>query len=93
LNRSPWHAKKLFKKISKHGIFFALSFLVGNVLLSYLICWQALYQIITDPPAQHVTGWLSWWRFRCCFTHLCAVSRAGLHFHLSVWPAAIAVAR
>jgi cytochrome c oxidase accessory protein FixG len=56
LNRSPWHAKKLFKKISKHGIFFALSFLVGNVLLSYLICWQALYQIITDPPAQHVTG-------------------------------------
>jgi len=56
LNRSPWHAKKLLKKISKHGIFFALSFLVGNVLLSYLVGWQALYQIITDPPAQHVTG-------------------------------------
>ena len=56
LNRVPWHAKKLLRKIFKHGIFFALSFLVGNVLLSYLIGWQALYQIIIDPPAQHVTG-------------------------------------
>jgi len=56
LNHAPWHAKKLLKKISKHVIFFALSFLIGNVLLSYLIGWQALYGIITDPPAQHVTG-------------------------------------
>ena len=56
LNRAPWHAKKFLKKIFKHAIFFALSFLVGNVLLSYLIGWQALCQIITAPPAQHVTG-------------------------------------
>ena len=56
LNHAPWNAKKLLQKISKHAIFFALSFLVGNVLLSYLIGWQSLYQIITDPPAQHVTG-------------------------------------
>ncbi len=56
LNKAPWHAKKLLKKVSKHILFFALSFLVGNVLLSYLIGWQSLYQIITDPPAQHVTG-------------------------------------
>ena len=56
LNIAPWHAKKIFKKFSKHGIFFALSFLVGNVLLSYIIGWQSLYQIVTDPPAQHVTG-------------------------------------
>ena len=56
LNKSRWGARKSLKKIFKHGIFFALSFLVGNVLLSYLVGWQALYQIITDPPAQHVTG-------------------------------------
>ena len=56
LNRAPWTEGKLFKKISKHGIFFALSFLVGNVLLSYIIGWRALYQIITDPPAQHIVG-------------------------------------
>lgn len=56
LNCAPWTAGKILKKISKHGIFFALSFLVGNVLLSYIIGWQQLYQIITDPPAQHITG-------------------------------------
>jgi cytochrome c oxidase accessory protein FixG len=56
LNRAPWHAQKIFKKLLKHAIFFALSFLVGNVLLSYIIGWQALYQIVTDPPAQHLAG-------------------------------------
>ncbi len=56
LNRAPWNAQKIAKKISKHAIFFALSFLVGNVLLSYLIGWQQLSQIITDPPARHFAG-------------------------------------
>jgi len=56
LNQAAWDGNKIAKKISKHAIFYALSFLVGNVLLSYLIGWQQLYQIVTDPPAQHVTG-------------------------------------
>ena len=56
LNAAPWSAKKICRKVFKHAIFYALSFLVGNVLLSYIIGWQALYQIVTDPPAQHVTG-------------------------------------
>ncbi len=56
LNQSPWNAMKAVKKFLKHAIFYALSFLIGNVLLSYLIGWQALYQIVTDPPAQHFTG-------------------------------------
>ena len=56
LSQSSWDAAKAAKKLFKHAIFFSLSFLVGNVLLSYLIGWQALYRIITDPPAQHLTG-------------------------------------
>jgi cytochrome c oxidase accessory protein FixG len=56
LNRAPWTAAKFFKKALKHGIFFGLSFAVGNVLLSYLIGWRNLCQIITDPPAKHLTG-------------------------------------
>jgi cytochrome c oxidase accessory protein FixG len=56
LNRAPWGAGKIFKRFSKHAIFFALSFLVGNVLLSYIIGWQQLYQIVTDPPARHLVG-------------------------------------
>jgi len=56
LNRAPWTPGKAFKKALKHGIFFALSFVVGNVLLSYIIGWQALYQIVADPPARHLVG-------------------------------------
>ena len=56
LAAAPWNAAKLAKRIGKHLIFFALSFLVGNVLLSYIIGWRELCQIITDPPARHLTG-------------------------------------
>jgi cytochrome c oxidase accessory protein FixG len=56
LNQAPWGAAKAVKKIVKHTVFYALSFLVGNVLLSYIIGWQQLAQIITDPPGEHITG-------------------------------------
>jgi cytochrome c oxidase accessory protein FixG len=56
LNQAAWTANKIFKKLFKHAIFYALSFLVGNVLLSYIIGWHQLYQIITDPPALHLVG-------------------------------------
>lgn len=56
LNRGPWTGDKISKKALKHAIFFGLSFVVGNVLLSYIIGWRELYQIIIDPPARHVTG-------------------------------------
>lgn len=56
LNQAPWNAAKIAKKIFKHGVFYALSFFIGNVLLSYIIGWQQLCRIITDPPAQHLGG-------------------------------------
>jgi cytochrome c oxidase accessory protein FixG len=56
LNAAPWTARKTSRKLLKHGIFFALSFLIGNVLLSYIIGWRDLYHIVTDPPAEHLVG-------------------------------------
>ena len=40
----------------KHTIFFALSFLIANVFLSYIIGSDALWKIVTDPPGRHVAG-------------------------------------
>ena len=54
--RTVERAEKFPRKFSSTAIFFALSFLVGNVLLSYIIGWRELYQIVTDPPAQHLAG-------------------------------------
>lgn len=56
LDAAPWSRKKIFQKLSKHSLFFVLSFVIGNVLLSYIIGWQQLFQIVTDPPAQHLLG-------------------------------------
>ena len=56
LRRSPWNRNKLIKKTAKHTIFFALSFVISNLLLSYIIGLEDLTRIITDNPRQHVTG-------------------------------------
>jgi cytochrome c oxidase accessory protein FixG len=56
LAKAPWNASKLTRKLCKHAIFFALSFVIGNTLLSYIIGTDQLFQIITDNPANHITG-------------------------------------
>ena len=56
LNEAPWTPGKIARKAFKHALFFALSFLIGNVLLSYIIGWQSLWQIIVDPPVKHLAG-------------------------------------
>ena len=56
LAKAPWTGAKFFKKATKHVIFFALSFIVGNTLLAYIIGTDQLYKIVTDNPANHVQG-------------------------------------
>src|SRR5262249_44470815 len=40
----------------KHGVFFGLSFVIGNTLLSYIIGSEQLIAISTDNPMRHLTG-------------------------------------
>lgn len=56
LNAAPWTARKIGKKALKLGVFFILSFIIGNTLLAYIIGSDALIRIITDDPRNHVTG-------------------------------------
>lgn len=56
LSAQPWNSTKILKKAVKHGIFLALSFLIGNWLLSYIIGIENLVQIIVDNPRNHVAG-------------------------------------
>lgn len=56
LNKAPWTAKKIRKKVSKHLIFFAISFLIGNTFLAYIIGLEALQNIITSSPSEHLAG-------------------------------------
>jgi cytochrome c oxidase accessory protein FixG len=56
LAAAPWTRAKIAKKVFKQCVFFALSFLIGNVLLSYIIGWRELSTIVTDDPSRHLTG-------------------------------------
>lgn len=53
---TPLTGARLARKLLKHAIFLALSFLIGNVLLSYIIGIESLTKIVTDDPRHHVTG-------------------------------------
>ncbi|MGB3779478.1 MAG: cytochrome c oxidase accessory protein CcoG [Tunicatimonas sp.] len=56
LDRRAWDQDKVVKKTSKHLIFFALSFLIANTFLAYIIGSEALIEIVTDPPGEHLAG-------------------------------------
>jgi cytochrome c oxidase accessory protein FixG len=64
LAKAPWNANKILRKSAKHAVFLALSFVIGNTLLAYLIGIEDLLTIITDNPANHMTGLF----FMCLFT-------------------------
>jgi cytochrome c oxidase accessory protein FixG len=56
LDRRDWDRDKIVKKTGKHLIFFALSFLIANTFLAYIIGSEALLEIVTDPPGEHLAG-------------------------------------
>jgi cytochrome c oxidase accessory protein FixG len=56
LDAAPWTVRKVLKKSLKHALFFALSWIIGNTLLAYIIGSDRLLEIITDDPRNHLVG-------------------------------------
>ena len=56
LTKAPWTTDKILKRVSKHAIFFGISFLIGNTFLAYIIGSDKLIEIITDPVSEHLAG-------------------------------------
>lgn len=56
LQRAPWNTSKIVKKAGKHIIFFALSVVIANTFLAYIIGVKALQEIVTDPLSEHAGG-------------------------------------
>lgn len=56
LNAMPWNAEKIRKKGLKTLVFLLISFLIANVFLAYSIGSDALFEIITDNPSNHIGG-------------------------------------
>lgn len=54
LARQKWDAEKIRKRLSKWFIFLAVSFLIANIFLAYLIGSDKLLRYITDSPSEHI---------------------------------------
>lgn len=56
LNKQDWNLEKITKKVSKHAVFYGMAFVISNLFLAYVIGKDQLFDIITDPPSEHLAG-------------------------------------
>lgn len=75
LAQAPWDASKWFKKLSKWFLFFVVSFLISNTFLAYIIGNEALWDIVTDPVSEHLTGFMAIMLFTGVFYFVFAYMR------------------
>lgn len=59
LKNSPWTTHKIRKKLTKHIVFYLLSFIIANFFLAYIIGVDELKKIITEPVSQHIVGFMA----------------------------------
>lgn len=87
LNNSPMNGNKFIKKFAKHSIFLVISFLISNLVLSYIIGVDNVLLMMTDGPLAHIgvfvavvgnTGVFyfvySWFREQAC-VYVCPYGR------------------
>ncbi|QNF33644.1 cytochrome c oxidase accessory protein CcoG [Adhaeribacter swui] len=56
LDKADWNQEKILKKSAKHSIFLLISFVIANTFLAYIIGVDALKEIVTDSPKNHIGG-------------------------------------
>lgn len=75
LDKAPWDGSKFVKKISKHLIFFSISFIIGNTFLAYIIGIDELFKIISEPVSEHFAGFSAMIIFSLVFYYVFAKFR------------------
>ena len=58
LDKAPWTTKKIVKKGLKHVVFILISLLIAHTVMAYLIGIEEVGIIISQPPAEHLSGFL-----------------------------------
>ncbi|MFD1551290.1 cytochrome c oxidase accessory protein CcoG [Putridiphycobacter roseus] len=67
LEKQPWNAEKIRKRLIKWTIYWIVSFLIANIFLAYIIGIDELFNIITDSPKNHLGGLISLFIFTSVF--------------------------
>ena len=58
LDKGPWNATKIRKKALKHFIYIAISILISHTVMAYLIGVDQVKEIVSQPPTEHMTGFI-----------------------------------
>lgn len=67
LNKAPWTSQKIFKKATKHIIFYSIAVLIANTFLAYIIGVDEVGKIISEPIQQHLGGFIAMLIFSAVF--------------------------
>ncbi|MCF8245983.1 MAG: cytochrome c oxidase accessory protein CcoG [Saprospiraceae bacterium] len=59
LAAAPWTGQKIFKRLSKYAIFYAISLIIANTFLMYVIGSDKVLKIATDPIGLHLGGFMA----------------------------------
>lgn len=59
LKKQQWNGDKIFKKVMKWTVFWAISFLIANTFLAYIIGIDELRTIVSEPVSKHTGGFIA----------------------------------
>ncbi|MEL7118738.1 MAG: cytochrome c oxidase accessory protein CcoG [Bacteroidota bacterium] len=75
LNNGPWNSNKIIKKGLKFGIFFAIAILISNTFLAYIIGFDEVSRIVTEPVSENFGGFVAMLIFSAVFYFVFAYLR------------------
>lgn len=75
LDAAAWNFEKIAKKSTKHALFLCISFLIANTLLSYIIGYEEVIHIASDPFSKHLGGLMALIVFTLAFYSVFAFMR------------------
>ena len=67
LAKMPWNGEKIGKRFLKHSIFGFIAILIGHTAMAYLIGIEKVKEIVTQSPAENMTGFLGLVAFSVVF--------------------------
>ena len=58
LDKQPWNFEKIRKKGLKQIIFISISLLISHTVMAYLIGIDQVKEIVSQPPSEHLAGFI-----------------------------------
>lgn len=58
LKKMPWSGVKIRKRLLKHSIFLLIAVLIGHTAMAYLIGIEEVIEIVSQPPTEHLAGFI-----------------------------------